>query len=60
VNPSDVPIPNRIERHPDTYRLVFEAYLRNEKGDLYPNADLTGAASEICVVQLEGPPLPFP
>jgi hypothetical protein len=60
ADPNDVPVDNRIERHPDTYRLVYEVYVRNEQGACYLNAERTDAVRKIQVFQLEGPPLPFP
>lgn len=60
ANPNDVPVDNHIERHPDTYRLVYEVYARDGQGARYLNAERTDAVREIQVFQLEGPPLPFP
>lgn len=60
ADPKDVPVDNRIERHLDTYRLVYEAYVRDEQGRYRMNAERTDAVRGIQVFQLEGSPLPFP
>jgi len=58
VDPKDVPIPTRIERHCDTYRLVYETFSKDAHGK--PYYDLSDLVRVRTFVQLEGPPLPFP
>jgi hypothetical protein len=60
INPSEVPVPGWIERRVPEYQVRIHVYTRNEQGALIKNAERTGAVTETRIVQLEGPPLPFP
>lgn len=59
VDPSDIPIPGWVERRPEDYQLVFEVYDRKD-GKFWRYRDGDNAARRTVVMQLEGPPLPFP
>lgn len=60
VDPSDVAVPGWIERHPDTCRLVYGSYERDERGLPRWDRACDDAVRVTRVFQMEAPPLPFP
>ncbi len=59
ADPNRVVVPGWIERRPDTYQLAYSALspLVDGRSQLDEHGDVVLVTE---VVQLEGPPLPFP
>lgn len=60
VDPCDVVLPGWIERHSDTYRLIYLSMARDEKGRPRWDRESRTVVHETHVFQMEAPPLPFP
>jgi hypothetical protein len=60
IDPNEVAAPGWIERRPDTFQIVYEAYVLGDKGMPVWDPRTRGAIRTVRVFQMEGPPLPFP
>lgn len=60
IDPNHVAIPGWIGRNDELYQVRYETYRLDDAGNPMRTLDGEDVEREVVVVQLEGPPLPFP